>query len=84
MIFLSCCHQSYCWSRCILQRFVRLQYWLVLAIALAGCILTSLKGEVLSNVRRWVVEDTLKDVANSRASRSTRAKDLLAEVSRWL
>lgn len=31
--------------------------------------------EVLTNIKRWVIEDTLKDVAASRASRSKSTKD---------
>jgi hypothetical protein len=31
--------------------------------------------EVLANIKRWVIEDTLKDVAASRASRSKSTKD---------
>lgn len=31
--------------------------------------------EVLVNIKRWVIEDTLKDVANSRQSRSKSTKD---------
>lgn len=31
--------------------------------------------EVLASIKRWVVEDTPKDIANSRASRSKSTKD---------
>lgn len=31
--------------------------------------------EVLVNIKRWVTEDSPKDIANSRASRSKRTKD---------